>query len=349
MKKHVQMVGIVLSVILVTLACNATAKPVSTENPGLVNTQVAMAMTQTAMANPPAVPTSTPKIPNTDPGLVNTQVALAMTQTAMSIQPTNTNEPPALPTNTIEQPNQPPSADEIQKLIDSSNILVYEEMAGYPTYLPYVARALKSVGGHHEYVGDAMGTFMDQLNSGTKWDLIIMAAEARKAISGDYWTELKTQVDNKVALVAEVWYLDKIGGGKISPFLYECGVDVQADWQRVSGDDRLRFEMFWTDPNNPVFNTPNQVTRFAASLSDPTLVWYGDIGDLMKLRSGSTAKILASHASGQDQSSGLITSCFDGRVILQTFSSHDYPTNEMVALWQNYIVNTLTNHFLATH
>jgi hypothetical protein len=39
----------------------------------------------------------------------------------------------------------------------------------------------------------------------------------------------------------------------------------------------------------------------------------------------------------------------DGRVILQTFSSHDYPTNDMVALWQNYIVYTLTNHFLATH
>jgi len=342
MKKHILIIGIILLVFLVTLACNATANNVSTAQPGLLNTQVAMAMTQTAMTNPLAVPTNTPKSPNTDPGLVNTQVALAMTQTAMSISP-------ALPTNTVEQPNQPPSADEIKTLIDSSNILVYEEMAGYPTYLPYVARALKSVGGHHTYVGDAMGTFMDQLNSGTKWDLIIVAAEARKAISGDYWTELKNQVDNKVALVAEVWYLDKIGGGKISPFLYECGVDVQADWQRVPGDDRLKFEMFWTDPNSPVFNTPNRVTRFAASLSDPTLVWYGDIGDLMKLRSGSTAKILASHASGQDSSSGLITSCMDGRVILQTFSSHDYPTNDMVALWQNYIVYTLTNHFLATH
>jgi hypothetical protein len=98
-----------------------------------------------------------------------------------------------------------------------------------------------------------------------------------------------------------------------------------------------------------VFNTPNRVTRFGASLSDPTLVWYGDIGDFVKLRGGSTAKILASHASGQDMSYGLITSCMDGRVILQTFSSHDYPTNDVVALWQNYIVYTLTNHFLATH
>ena len=33
-------------------------------------------------------------------------------------------------------------------------------------------------------------------------------------------------------------------------------------------------------------------------------------------------------------------------MILQTFDSHDYPTDPMVALYQNYIRYTLTNHFI---
>jgi hypothetical protein len=36
-------------------------------------------------------------------------------------------------------------------------------------------------------------------------------------------------------------------------------------------------------------------------------------------------------------------------VIFQTFSSHNYPTNDMIALWENYIINTLTAHFNNPH
>ena len=346
MNKQNRMIGVILILTMAALACNATNSGVSTQS-GLVNTQVAMAMTQTAMNNIPIAPSKTPVVPKTDPGLAQTQVAMSKTQTAMSIPPMTTVAPPPLPTNTVGPQEQQPTPQDMKALIDASNILVYEEIAGYPQYLPYVARALKSVGGHHVYVGDAMGTFMDQLNSGTNWDLIIVAAEARKAISGDYWDVIKDQVDNGVGLVAEAWYLDKIGSGKIAPLLYECGVDVQKNWERVLGADRLKFDMYWTDPRSPVFNTPNRVTRFSASLTEPT--WNGDIGDFMQLRPGSNAKILASHSSGQDQTSdGLITSCMDGRMLLQTFDSHDYPTNDMIALWQNYITYTLTNHFLGT-
>jgi hypothetical protein len=35
----------------------------------------------------------------------------------------------------------------------------------------------------------------------------------------------------------------------------------------------------------------------------------------------------------------------DGTVIFQTFSSHDYPRAKVMALWENYITYTLTNHF----
>jgi hypothetical protein len=285
------------------------------------------------------VPSATVGVQNQDPNLVNTQVAMAMTQTAMNIVPEE-------PTATATQEDRPPSQAEIEAMIDSSNILVYEDIIGDPSYVPYVQRALKSVGGHHEYVGDAMGTFMDKLDSGTQWDLIIVAAEMHRKISGDYWTMIKDQVDDNVALVAEVWYLNQIGAGKIGPFLSECGVKVQADWGRDVGDNPIDYGMYWVDPSHPVFNTPNLVERFRVALTD--YAWTGDVGDFLEVTDSSKAEILASHTAGQDSKYGLITSCMDGRVILQTFCSHDYPTNDMVALWENYINYTLTNHFLAT-
>jgi hypothetical protein len=338
MKRHIRTLGIITIAILVTLACQistGTANP----DPNTVNTQIALAMTQTALNSVPLVPSATVGVQNQDPNLVNTQVAMAMTQTAMKIVPKK-------PTATATQEDRPPSQAEIETLIDSSNILVYEDMVSYTQYITYVARALQSVGGHHEYVGDAMGTFMDKLDSGTKWDLIIMASEIHDRISGEYWTAIKDQVDDGAALVSEAWYINQISDGKIGPFLSECGVKVQADWQRDVDFNPIDYEMYWVDPSSPVFNTPNQVSRFKSSLTEPA--WFGDIGDFLELTDNSKAEILASHAKGNDSNYGLITSCMDGRVILQTFDSHDYPTNDMVALWENYINYTLTNHFLAT-
>jgi hypothetical protein len=301
------------------LACSTT-----TTGPNLEGTQAALAQTQTALNNFPAQ----------DATATQEQQAATATQEQQAA------------TATQEQP-PPPAELDIPALIDSSNILVYEDMAGDPRYITYVARALKSVGGYHEYVGDAMGTFMDKLDSGTKWDLIIVAAESRSTIRGDYWTVIKDKVDEGAALVAEMWYLDDISDGMITPLLNECGVEVQADWMRALGKNPIEFEMFWVEPSSPVFNTPNQVSRFKASLNDPAFP-SGDIGDFLELTESSNAQILASHAKGDDTNYGLITSCMNGRVIFQTFDSHDYPTNDMVALWENYINYTLTNHFLAT-
>jgi len=314
MKKHIRMIGIALGVILLMLACSMPSI-VTTTGPNLEGTQAALAQTQTALNN---VPAQSPAAPTAQQAATATQ----------------------------EQQPPPPVEQDIQALIDSSNILVYEDISGDSSYVPYVLRALKSVGGHHEYVADAMGTFMDKLDSGTQWDLIIVAAEMHRAISGEYWTAIKDQVDDNAALVAEVWYLDQISAGKIGPFLSECGVKVQADWGRDIGDNPIDYGMYWVVPSHPVFNTPNSVERFNSSLID--YAWTGDVGDFLEVTDSSKAEILASHAQGQDSNYGLITSCMDGRVILQTFCSHDYPTNDMVALWENYINYTLTNHFLAT-
>ena len=177
-----------------------------------------------------------------------------------------------------------------------------------------------------------------------------MASEMHNKISGDYWTALKDQVDDGAALVVEAWYLNQINGGKIAPFLSECGLQVQANWIRKASYNRIDYAMKWVDPSSPVFNTPNQVDRFGASLTDPAFSGAGtDIGDLMEVTDYSKAQILASLDNGSDSNNGLITTCMNGRVILQTFDSHDYPTDGMVALWENYINYTLTNHFQAIH
>jgi hypothetical protein len=44
---------------------------------------------------------------------------------------------------------------------------------------------------------------------------------------------------------------------------------------------------------------------------------------------------------------GVLASCFQGRVLIQTFCNHDYHEGDIVPLWQNYIHYTLKNHFLA--
>ena len=284
--------------------------------------------------------------PTTDIG--PTQTALAMTQTAVSNnQPTPVPSPIITPQIEITPTQEStPSAEDIQIMIDSSNILIFEDVAGYPSILPYVRKALESIGGHHQYVADAMGKFLDYLISDTKWDLIIVSAEVRGAISGDYWTLITEQVDNNVALVAEVWYLDKISRGKIAPFLEKCGIEVQKDWGRSVTSNPVEYEMYWVEPDSPVFNTPNQVNSFRASSYD---VWPGDAGDFINLTEGSHSAILASHVRDAKRDYGLITSCLDGRVILQTFSSHDYGRNngqDMIDLWENYIIYALTNHFM---
>lgn len=338
MRKNFQAAAWIALALVVTLAC--TISGTATPDTSLYNTQVAMALTQTAMSNPAGNPTAVPPIATQDPGLVSTQAALAMTQTAMSSLPGATVQPPAA---TAQPPA--PTAQDINALIDSSNILVYEDIADDPSYIPYVKEALNSIGGYHKYVADAMGTFMNEMNSGTDWDLIIVAAELRTLISGDYWTILKQKVDDGSALVTEIWYLDDINGGKIAPFLYECGMDLQSDWQAKATYNRIEYGMYWVDPSHPIFNTPNRVKAFGASLSDPAWM-YGDLGDLLYITDSSKATLLASLKPAENSNYGLLAECMGGTVVFQTFSSHNYPTNDMIALWENYITYTLTNHFM---
>ncbi len=222
----------------------------------------------------PSAPQNTPTQPQ--PAEVQSTVTTRPTDTSLPptntpIPPTNTPVPPTStpvpPTNTPVPPT--PTVDLVAAM-KSAKILVYEDMV----YEPYIKTALDKAGYKTTYVADRMGTFKQELQSDTKWDLIIAAAEGR-------------------------------------------GV-------------------YWSDPSHPLTNEPNKL-----SLTRYTNYWTGDVGDLVSKTSGSKAQIVGSTNAGSPDKNGLITVCYDGRLILQAFSTHDHTSADAVKLWQNYIYYAL--------
>lgn len=315
-----------------------------------------------------------PGMSTTVPGVEETRIAVGIQSTMLVMQqqtleavqnmptemptytpyPTYTPEPPqaAPPTATVEvqqiEAQQEPSPTvDMQDRIRAANILIYEDIRGYPALLPFVHETINRMGfsgGKIVEVGDAVGDFKDQLLSSTKWDLIIVASESRSTIKGEFWEYIMTHVNNDVALVVEMWYMDDIANGKIAALLGKCGVKFQKDWFYSPGANPLDFSIYILDPSSDVFSNPND----GISLSNPSyFYWDGsDVGDLLKIGPGGDAKILAGLYPQEKNSYGLITSCLDGRVIIQTFDTHDFDPYMTKALWENYITTTLTHHFM---
>jgi hypothetical protein len=319
MKKHTGILSIILVVLMVMLACQSPlATP--TQDLQLSQTQTSLAMTLSAVNHPE--PTAT--LPPT---------------------PTETIQPTDTPTEVGQTSIGQTSAGQGQPIVDSANILIYEDAIGVPGALWIVSKAAAKFGGNIVNVGDAVGSFMQNLESRTKWDLIIVASEFKDTIKGDIWTAILSHVDNDPsALITELWYLDKVNEYDLKPFMDRCGIEFEKDWRRGSGFNQIDYEMFWSEPDSPFFNTPNPIERFRFALRGAKT---GNVGDFVTLTGKTDAVILASRQKDDTQNMGLITSCNNDTVIVQTFRSHDYPSDEMIALWENYITNTLANHFQA--
>jgi hypothetical protein len=75
--------------------------------------------------------------------------------------------------------------------------------------------------------------------------------------------------------------------------------------------------------------------------------WANQAGDKLNLGGSGDAVMLAGLSGKQSPGEGVLASCMGGRVIIQTFSDHDYRQGEVIPLWQNYIHYTLKNHFEA--
>jgi len=304
-----------------------------------------------------------PAAPVSDPGIGETQVALAVQQTSLAIQqtaisggaelstplppePTYTPYPTYTPapaeTASIALPTTAPL--DIQEQIKSSNILIFEDVAGYPSLLPVVDRTINAMnfsGGKIMYTADRLGDFKTQANSSTKWDLIIVASEVRTAFSGEMFEVMYDHINNGGAVILEVWYLDKVANGKIAPILSKCGVGFFRDWVREYSYDPFKFSIYWLDQSHPLLTSPNTV--LAPSYPNPE--WFTDAGDLLELSSGGDAVLVGGLYPNRKSDYGVLASCLDGRMVIQTFSSHYYKWDIVQPLWENYIIHTLTRHY----
>jgi len=253
----------------------------------------------------------------------------------------------AAPTQSIptEAPVLPAATQDVSAQIRKANVLVFEDIQGYPDLDTRVHQAVTMMGfsgGRVVEVGDAVGNFMEQLNSAARWDLIVVAAEARSGVRGEFWDVIMEQVNRGVGLVVEIWYLDDIANGRISPLLSKCGVKFQKDWGRPVNYNQLDYSLYWLDQFHEVFSEPNVV----GPLYTPNTYWEKDAGDLIMLGSGGDAVLLAGRYANRKSDNGVLAVCLEGRMIIQTYSTHDYRRDHTVPLWQNFMTYTLKNHFL---
>ena len=233
----------------------------------------------------------------------------------------------------------PQSEGETERRINASKILIFENMSG-SREIRYAKEALDEAGYFYLDVGSAIGWFKNQLLLNEDWDLIIVAAEARRNFGGEYFQYIHDKVKQGTSTIIEFWDIDDAPVGKIKPLLDDCGIKFQADWY----DPDFR-SVFWLQTDHPIMNEPNQLNN---KLREAPF-WRGDIGDLMQLNPSNNpedndALLLAGTNGLWKDDHGTLAVCMGGRVIFQTFSSHEYSMQDMIDLWQNYIYNALKSH-----
>jgi len=288
--------------------------------------------------------TSAPSAPAYDP----TRAALEMQATAMSLQLTQAamnNQVPPTQAPPVQQPANPPPPVAIQPTptqdlmarMKSAKILVYENTDERGIGM-WVQEALNNLGLTYTQTGSYSGHFMEYLNSGIIYDLIIVDAEDKDKISGEFWDVIDQRLTrDKAALIVEIWYLEREANGPINKVMGKCGIRYQRD---MDFDESI----YWWVPTHPVFNEPNTVMP----LLHYSLFWtygHGQAGDKIRLGGSGDAVLLAGHQSQPGTNDAVLATCLQGRMIFQTFSDHDYHEEDIVPLWENYIYNTLKAHF----
>lgn len=281
-----------------------------------------------------------------------TQFAIDLQATAMAVQQSILEVPATEPPPSTESPSpgevEPspsipaPAQAELDAQIKAARILLFEDTSGHRAGMErYVKSALDQEGYAYVDVGSAQGWLKDQLLGSTDWDLIIVSSEAYGKIQGEYFSYLEQHLERGVAVVLEMWEVDSIHQGKMSSLLKKCGVEFYKDWYNP-GLRKLSFLV----PDHPLFSKPNQVRSLGTAN-----FWRGDVGDLMKISqtSGgepSKATLLLGTIGTDKTNHGVLTECYEGRFLLQTFATHDYLRDDIVRLWQNYVYYTLIQHFL---
>jgi hypothetical protein len=349
-------VGVVLALIGLMGAGSGCGLLPQRGTAGLQATELALGIQATTMAIQVAAQGAAPAAPEAAQpvaaaGAQETVVAAQATQIAVQAAQlaqlsTQQAAPPPTTPPTIAPPTlsaveatlpagDAPSADlQLEQRIKAAKILLFEDISGSGK-LRYVKTALDQAGYSYVDVGSAQGWFKTRLLSDEKWDLIIASSEASGRIQGEYFDYLHDQLKRGAAVVIELWELDEVYGGRAAPLLADCGVKFNKDWNNPAAR-----AIFWVNADHPIFHVPNDLS---AGMRTRTY-WYGDVGDIQQVRGGD-AIVLATTSNLSEKDLGVLTTCMQGRMILQTFSSHEYMQEDIQHLWQNYVYNALRAHF----
>jgi hypothetical protein len=341
--KKISILFVAIIVIVVQAACLTSSTPPSA--PVIDETKMALgvAATSNALQQTEAAKGEEEKKAAEMEDLQNTMDAINVQQTVLAMQDENKTNPtqePIVVDQATAEPAQPADTPDpkagMDEKIRNAKVLIFEDTneLGIGQWIEETVRRMGIK--NYTQTNDFSGDFMEQLNSPTKWDLIIVGAESKTKVQGEFWDAIMERVDKKVAVIAEVWYLDTLGGGRIKAFTSECGVGYASNYD-------LAESIYWWDIESPVFTTPNIV--------DPLIhynrYWTAQCGDKMRITGGGDAQMLAGYRLKPDSRGGFIAACMEGRTIIQSFSNHDYHEDQIKDLWENYITYTLTNHFLA--
>ncbi len=285
------------------------------------------------------------------PAFDATKAALELEATAMVLQLTQSaiNNQPAQVAPTVAPPPTaeavPPTAEPVSTMPDfdtwmkSASILVFEDIAADFNVYRYVPIALSGMGLNYVDEADYLGRFKNQLLSngpgGQGWDLIIAAKEIRSDLQGEFYVYLNDALGNGSSVILEEWDMDRLGNGKLSLLTGRCGVDFDRNWQDTNINDTVIYAL---NGDHRAHHEPNE----GLSMSKVTGYWLGfDLGDRMRLAPGSTATPLWGKYGTSTSTDILAVSCVDDRFIIQTYATHSYAQDRVVAVWQNYIYSTL--------
>ncbi len=350
--RNLRPVYFILILIFAVLGCNMPGPaPVATQAPvtaapqvDLTKVTLELQATNNAASAAPAVDATKVALEilatNNAPGPTQpvdaTKIALEIQATNASVQLTQQAQQQANQATAAEAATTTPmpgaATQDINARIKNAKILVYEDTQDMGLW---ISEALNGMGVKYTFVGDAIGDFMQNLNSPVKWDLIIVGAESKTKVQGEFWDVIAEKLSrDNTALIAEVWYLDSLGAGRIRTVTSNCGVEFQRDWP-------LAESIYWLDSSHPLFSDPNN----AMPLINYSSYWNYQAGDLIKLSPGSKATLLAGLFQKRKSDYGVMATCYDGRVVLQTFSNHDFHYEDIINLWQNYVTYVLKNRF----
>lgn len=249
-----------------------------------------------------------------------------------------TSAPEPLPAATSAPVSPPESTSSFESWRREATILLYEGIAGDPQRPRVISHALDGLGQNYFDAVSQIGEFQSQLSGSQTWDLIIYARENRDTQSGNPFGEIFAEYDKGSSVVIEYWNLDDVLNYS-QPFtmkMERCGLTVTADWYDSSGGADML--LYAHNTQNPIHNQPNSNIRLT---SFEYVRWTGDIGDFIRLKTGSHAQVLYGASETTNTTKATVVSCFDNRFVLQTFSTHQYDRDRMIMLWENYIYNTL--------